>query len=177
MIKRAKKIQRLVENMLQEENITEAPINVKAIAIRRGISVLEDDLGEISGWILKEGNLITIGVNNKHAETRKRFTIAHELGHLFLHSDDPFHVDKVFGVKLRDHKSSEAVDVEEIESNAFAAELLMPTNMIRSSIGDFQQILDYEKEDFIATLAGKYKVSQQAMTIRLINLGFIDSSS
>lgn len=176
MIKRAKKIQRLAENILQEEGITNAPIDVRAIAKRRGIVIMEGDLGDVSGCVLKEGNQIIVGVNENDGDKRKRFTIAHELGHLFLHNEDPIHVDKVFGVKLRDHKSSEAVDIDEIESNAFAAELLMPTQIIRKDISELQGILDYEKDDFIGKLANKYEVSQQAMTIRLINLGYIDSS-
>jgi len=88
-------------------------------------------------------------------------------------------VDKVFAVKLRDHHSSEAVSIEEIEANAFAAELLMPTDMILREIQNVSGILDFEEDDLdnlIKKLASKFKVSQQAMTIRLMNLGVIQNS-
>src|SRR3954470_4270018 len=73
----------------------------------------------------KQGRYI-IGINSSHPETRKRFTIAHEMGHLVLHQLDQVHVDKQFLVKLRDDISSQAIDPHEIEANAFAAALLMP---------------------------------------------------
>ena len=88
-------------------------------------------------------------------------------------------MDKVFAVKLRDHHSSEAVSIEEIEANAFAAELLMPTDMILREIQNVSGILDFEEDDLdnlIKKLASKFKVSQQAMTIRLMNLGVIQNS-
>jgi Zn-dependent peptidase ImmA (M78 family) len=88
-------------------------------------------------------------------------------------------VDKVFAVRLRDHVSSEAVSIEEIEANAFAAELLMPTNMIMSDIQASSSILDYEKDGLgklITQLAAHYNVSEQAMNIRLINMGVIQGN-
>jgi Zn-dependent peptidase ImmA (M78 family) len=128
--------------------------------------------------IFREGSQVIIGVNGAHAETRKRFTVAHELGHYFLHANNPLFVDKVFAVKLRDHTSSEAVNFDEIEANAFAAELLIPTKLLQQ---DFQRIqpgvLDYESwiemDDVIEKLAHTYQVSKQAMTIRLVNLGVL----
>lgn len=117
MIKKAKKIQRLVEQILVQNEISSLPIDVFLIANNKGIDIIPGDLGDISGLLFRDGSRITIGVNQNHSETRKRFTIAHEIGHLILHGDQPLHVDKVFAVKLRSHVSSEAVDLEEIEAN------------------------------------------------------------
>jgi Zn-dependent peptidase ImmA (M78 family) len=96
-----------------------------------------------------------------------------------LHDNNQLFVDKVFAIKLRDHHSSEAVSIEEIEANAFAAELLMPTGMILGEIQSVSEILDSEENDLdnlIKKLANKFKVSQQAMTIRLMNLGVIQNT-
>lgn len=85
-------------------------------------------------------------------------------------------MDKVFAVRLRDHVSSEAVSTEEIEANAFAAELLMPSKMIMTDISALTNFIDYEKDgldNFLKSLASRYEVSEQAMTIRLMNLGVI----
>jgi Zn-dependent peptidase ImmA (M78 family) len=171
MIKRAKKIQRLVEQLLDQYNISSPPIDVLSIAKNKGIDIVQGDLGDVSGVLLREGSRITIWVNQNDIETRKRFTIAHEIGHLILHGDEPLHVDKVFAVKLRNQVSSEAVDLGEIEANAFAAELLMPTDMMRQKIQELPGIIDYEKDAVINQLAKEFKVSHQAMTIRLTNLG------
>lgn len=176
MIKKAKKIQRLVEQILVQNEISSLPIDVFLIANNKGIDIIPGDLGDISGLLFRDGSRITIGVNQNHSETRKRFTIAHEIGHLILHGDQPLHVDKVFAVKLRSHVSSEAVDLEEIEANAFAAELLMPTEMVRQKILGLAEVLDYEKDGAILKMAKEFNVSQQAMTIRLINLGYISEN-
>lgn len=176
MIKRSKKIQRLVEQLLNEHQISSPPIDVFSIAKTKGIDIIQGDLEDVSGILFREGNRIIIGVNQNHIETRKRFTVGHEIGHLILHGDEPLHVDKVFAVNLRNHVSSEAVDLREIEANAFAAELLMPTDMIRQKIQVLPGILDYEKDAVIRKLAKEFKVSPQAMTIRLIRLGYIRES-
>jgi Zn-dependent peptidase ImmA (M78 family) len=178
MTKRNRQIQIIVEKLLEQMQIVEPPINVVEIAKQLNIKIREDELGDISGLIYREGNQVTIGINSGDPSVRQRFTIAHELGHFFLHSENQLFVDKVFAVKLRDHVSSEAIDKEEIEANAFAAEMLMPSKLVRS---DFQlsnsSILDYERgevlDEIIKELATNYKVSKQAMTIRLINLGVI----
>ena len=49
-----------------------------------------------------------------------------ECGHLMLHEGKEVQVDTEFRVNLRSPESSTAADVEEIESNAFAAAVLMP---------------------------------------------------
>jgi Zn-dependent peptidase ImmA (M78 family) len=176
MPRRTKRIQTLVEDLLDQYAISAPPVDVNKIAEEMGIKIKEGDLGEISGLVFTKGTQVIIGVNEKDSPKRKRFTIAHELGHHYLHSQNPLYVDKVFAVRLRDHISSEAVSSEEIEANAFAAELLMPSRMILQDIGAEANIIDYENggiDSITDSLAARYKVSNQAMTIRLMNLGFI----
>lgn len=179
MAKRNKRIQNIVDALLAQFNISSPPIDVRMMAQKLGIQIREDDLGDISGLVYREGEQVIIGVNKSDPPKRRRFTIAHELGHHFLHSQSPLFVDKVFAVKLRDHVSSEAVSIEEIEANTFAAELLMPTNLIMSDIQASSSILDYEKDGLsklIKQLASQYNVSEQAMNIRLINMGVIQGN-
>lgn len=57
---------------------------------------------------------------------RRRFAIAHELGHWFLHEKE----SQVFvctAEQMRDYKGSPV----EVEANLFASELLMPTCLFR----------------------------------------------
>ncbi|UYZ68454.1 ImmA/IrrE family metallo-endopeptidase [Moraxella bovis] len=97
-----------------------------------------------------------ITVNENHHENRQRFTIAHELGHYALN-----HGSKEY-ILYRNGES----DPDEIEANAFAAEILMPTAVIRHLI--------FEKDiTTVQELAQKLWVSEQAMLYRLKNLGLI----
>jgi Zn-dependent peptidase ImmA (M78 family) len=52
----------------------------------------------------------------------------------------------------------------------------MPTLMIERDVRNVMsnQVFDYEDDEFIRELANRYEVSPQAMTFRLINLGFIN---
>ena len=114
-----------------------------------------------------------IGVNARHGENRQNFTIGHEIGHFLLHEGDEVHVDREFRIKLRSGASSAGTDMEERESNLFAAELLMPARFLER---DLEKIdgLDLDNETVVARLAEKYGVSTQAMTFRLANLGYIN---
>lgn len=159
-------------------NINEAPISVEKCARElKAIIRFEPLEGNVSGLIHlnTSGNPI-IGINSFHPETRKRFSIAHELGHLVLHSkfENDLYIDdeKLSYVAFRDEKSSEGTDVKEIEANLFAAELLMPEEFL---VEDFiKAVKEYsDAEDAIGVLAERYQVSIQALTIRLNKLGMI----
>jgi Zn-dependent peptidase ImmA (M78 family) len=149
-------------------SVTNPTVPVERIALLRGAEVRYVSFqGDISGMVALEGGQALIGVNMLHAKPRQRFTIAHELGHLELGhlegaGEHAIRIDRDFKVMLRDKKSSPA----EIEANAFAAELLMPTSMLRNE-RELTLGLDTEDDRLIHLLASRYKVSQQAMTIRL----------
>lgn len=85
-----------------------------------------------------------------------------------LHVGREVRVDTAFRINLRSPESSTAEDVEEIESNAFAAALLMPEPFLRNDTAGF--VLDVEDAALVQKLAKRYNVSAQAMTVRLINL-------
>lgn len=54
----------------------------------------------------------------------------------------------------------------EAEANAFAMELLMPEFLMRQEMAKLKHI-DIEDEKAVETLAKKFRVSRQVMTIRL----------
>lgn len=177
MVRRIRKIRRIVDQLLQRADIgtgNEPRVDVNKIAEMLDIEVRESPLGDVSGLLFREGKQVIIGVNSQHYLTRRRFTIAHEIGHHQLHSHNPLYVDKGFAVRRRDQRSSEAVDIEEIEANAFAAELLMPAWMLEKE-PELQKV-GIDQEQDIQALAERYGVSEQAMTFRLINLKIMSSS-
>lgn len=155
-----------------------------AIAEAHGIIVRKAPLeGSLSGFLITTGKGVTfIGVNEQDGLQRQRFTIAHELGHHFLHDrGEPF-LDTVTGksrVMARDDVSASGTDVREIEANLFAAELLMPQESIERDL-QAHQFIDLFGEEIaesvISELATKYKVSVRAMTVRLERLGFLSDA-
>ncbi len=82
-----------------------------------GIIVVEEDFGthRIDGMSQWAGEHAVVVINSALPTDRKRLTIAHELGHLVLHSR---YVD---------------ADVED-QANQFAAEFLMPAHVIGSQL-------------------------------------------
>jgi Zn-dependent peptidase ImmA (M78 family) len=163
-------VEEKVRELLSSNNVVRPPVPVALIANNAGIFIREAPTGtNISGALIRSGGFVYIAVNNAHHANRQRFTIAHELAHYYLeHIGTDVHVDGDFTIK-RDEKSSTATDDNEILANQFAAQLLMPTQFLVRDVTDLMP-LDQEK---IKRLGRKYQVSEQAMTIRLTNLGFL----
>ena len=163
-------IERLAEKLVLEANIAAPPVPVDRIAIAQGCIIKPSDLMDISGVLVRAPNAKpVIGVNRTQPENRRRFTIAHELGHLLLHHDgQEVTFDKDFRVSLRSDESSLGTNVEEVEANFFAASLLMPASLL--GIDPRAHSIELEQVEDIAELATAYRVSNQAMTLRLARL-------
>lgn len=163
------------------KSLSRVPVNVDRIAKKLGVTVKYEPMDdELSGMIfIREGQPI-IGINSMHSANRKRFTLAHELGHYRLHSSlvsSEVHLDTNFsGGLYRNSESAAGVNRIEIEANAFAAELLMPAHFIEEEIENCEidlltdPFLDSSAEKYIVELAKKYKVSTLAMQTRIVNL-------
>lgn len=136
---------------------------------------LEKDL---SGFLFKDDTSEEsfIFINEGHSINRKRFTIAHELGHYLLHSDkqDEAHIDRGFTINFRSPLSSKAVNPKEIEANAFAAALLMPEELIIEEIQKkIKDGIDLVESIELKEIAKKFEVSEQALCFRLGKLGYL----
>jgi len=148
------------------------PVDVEAIARHLEAQIVEEHLDRtVSGMLYRDDDHVVIGVNATHPERRRRYTIAHELGHLVLHKGRPLVVDHV-RVNFRDAASSTATDYEEIQANAFAAELLMPRDQVIANARPALERAESSSEAAVVRdLADGFDVSEQAMEYRLINLG------
>jgi Zn-dependent peptidase ImmA (M78 family) len=174
-------IKQLVKKLLSDNPpATNSAVNVEQIARKLGIDVIRENASDdVAGFLIKNFNDKTavIGVNTNHGANRQRFTIAHEIGHFFLHNYEGVHFDGRHSgsmMYLRDEKSSKGTDVEEKEANFFAAELLMPEHLLINDLKNIKEISLMEDQDVnLQTLAKKYKVSPQALTFRLANLGYL----
>jgi Zn-dependent peptidase ImmA (M78 family) len=114
--------------------------------------------------IAKRGDVSSILVKDNDALNRKRFTIAHELGHMLLHlkTDGEF-IDKVDFFRT-DEVPLNGNDRQEIEANQFAAALLMDSELIK------QCWCLIHSSDVMSEL---FKVSKESMDIRLNSLGLV----
>ena len=179
MAVRRKQIRESVETLLHKFNITEGPVPVERVVKSLGIEIKLDKVDDdLSGFLVREkkghGRSV-IGANRSHHPHRQRFTIAHELGHFLLHEGETVHLDEyrqAFTINLRDPQSAKGEDNDEREANLFAAEFLMPAKFLTDDLkGKTLDLLG--DSEFLVKLAKKYKVSVQALTFRLANLGYI----
>jgi Zn-dependent peptidase ImmA (M78 family) len=161
-----KKTEEKVKRILKENDMFKVPVDPIALAKKFSIDVKNAvfDDSTMSGMIAKRDRKAMILVNINDSPFRKRFTIAHELGHYFLHLDNGGEfVDNITDLFRGDFEIEEG-DKKEIEANYFAAALLMNEELIR---------LKWPQYKDIDSMANLFKVSREAMSIRLKNLRLI----
>jgi Zn-dependent peptidase ImmA (M78 family) len=118
-----------------------------------GCLLIAEDFGTgrvdgLSQWV---GDYPVILYNSAMPTDRLRLALAHELGHLVLHS-------RAFGT-----------DDVEAEASAFASEFLIPAEVVRSSLRNIKlgRLLDLKRE---------YGVSMQALVEQAYQLGMLSST-
>lgn len=171
------------EGLLVRHGLLMRPIPIEKLAEQIGTAihaeVLED---EVSGMLVTKGTDAHIIVNATHHANRQRFTLAHEIGHFILHhsaaNKDQLFVDRKYSIYERvgaptakHYQGSESTTTvkQEREANAFAAGLLMPKILLEKYIEEKK--LDLTDESDISVLAVAFGVSEQAMSIRVRQLG------
>lgn len=163
-------IEKLAMDILDTNGFNGIVVDPVKLATAYGIEVKNARFAsnDISGMLKKENGKTTIYVNSVEPTMRKRFTIAHELGHYFLnHLEEN---DKLIHRKT-DFFSNNS---KELEANAFAAALLMDQYKVK----DLYNKLDYigvPIEKIITKISNTFKVSRPAVNIRLKELELIDA--
>jgi Zn-dependent peptidase ImmA (M78 family) len=148
------------------------PVNVDRLAKTLDITVKYESLSaDISGALMRKAGVAVIAINKDHSQTRKNFSLAHELGHYWLHQDDEVFLDK--SIMHRDAKSARGDDWKEIQANQFAASLLMPKQALEKAF-DGQLATTQDRDEIVKTLAKQFGVSARAMELRLMNLALIE---
>jgi hypothetical protein len=151
--------------LLDELGINELPIVPVDICNKLQIHYSEDILETIDGMLIldmsRNQNLICIN-SQINEQSRKNFTIAHELGHLCLHSftQKEFYCSSAV---IESFKST--LNAIELSANEFASELLMPFFIYQPLVAKMEVDWDRIKE-----LASLSKTSLQATAIRFIDL-------
>ena len=167
-----KRIDEKAKRLLQQSDALALPVDLNQVIGYLGLSLNEKPLeNEYSGFLAVKEK--TIVVNLHHPPVRRRFTIAHEIGHYQLHrrsEDIPVFIDRAVY-----HRKESVAGVDysmEMQANAYAAGLLMPEALLDEYLED-HPALDLDKPADIKTLAEEFEVSRPAMEFRLINLGFV----
>lgn len=143
---------------LIKTNSFQVPVNLKDVALFFNVKVHYFHLPErIAGVKLpfRDGSYVII-LNSRHSIRKRRYTLAHELGHIEL-GHFPSDVDIITN---EHHKET---DRQDREAEIFAAELLMPETHVRKSV-------NVENKHSLEELCKLYGVSKQAMQIRLDEL-------
>src|SRR4051812_370084 len=94
---RRKLIRETVEKLLLNHNVHEGPVPVSKIARSFSIVIKVNEVDDnLSGFLYRDRktNKAVIGANKSHHPNRRRFTIAHELGHYMLHQGELVHLDE-----------------------------------------------------------------------------------
>lgn len=165
--------ERRAESLVKSLGIPGPSVDVHRVAAELGLRIVEDNLGDdVSGALVMNANGAAVLVQEEHHPNRKRFTIAHEIGHHVLghqfEEGGHVHVDRGNYISLRGRRASEGVDPKEVEANRFAAALLMPSEMVKGAVAGLRVAALHDQH--VEHLASLFEVSQQAMTIRLTNL-------
>ncbi|HET7559727.1 MAG TPA: ImmA/IrrE family metallo-endopeptidase [Limnochordia bacterium] len=136
------------QTILNVLKIRQAPVVPERVAKALGHQLVESTLPEIDGFSLRHRDRHLIFVDRRLSLGRRRFTIAHELGHIIL------------GHLLHVRTSQTTDRMMDKEANCFAAELLMPRHLIAP-----------QASTSIDNLAQTFGLTPELVRMRLVQLG------
>ena len=147
----------------------DAPLDCVLTAVEEGIGVpvILVSLGpRLAGIYSPDGASGVIVVAGKDAATRRRFTLAHELGHHCLGHGSRADTDETL---LNDK------DRREVDANQFAAEFLAPS----AALDGFLERLPEQESvlDLVCRVANFFSVSPMMSRIRLTTCGVITDTA
>jgi len=145
------------------DEITDIPIDLFASGLNA--TVIETDLINCDGKITFGKDKVIIKVDSKISfPARKRFVLAHEIGHLVMHRNYSLPPETFLNLSLiaglENHMKS---GVQEVEANEFAGELLMPEKIFLEAAHGrkFSPAL-------LKSLAERFKASITAVAFRCL---------
>ena len=165
--------------LLRELNVQDLPIQPREIAEQLQIVVWEREMeSQYDGCLMRVGDTWGILLNNLiQSQSRKNFTIAHELGHYYLDGGQPEGQGSATDEKeaefvpqhrcqREDLRGFDSHRLEEQRANQFAVELLMPSPIFRADATDLPEI----GLPAIDALAASYSTSLTSTAIRYTRL-------
>jgi hypothetical protein len=147
------------------------------LAFALGVVVLEGRLDSADARLIRKGDKGLIRVKQDIPEPgRKRFAIAHEVGHWLLHAT----LSQVLSCTSEDMVDRYKSSAPELEANAFAAELLMPQLLFRKRVGTrapspqlLKDLADYFRTTLTATVVRFVEVEEEGCAMVVTENGRI----
>lgn len=131
-------VRQMARKVLADSKIKAPPVDVLQILTAHGIGYeeVEDFPDTVDALFIEDGMKVYAAVNAKQHLHRRRFSVAHELGHYFLHRQG-MPEDTV----TIDHPPADATDIAtkslaEIEADLFAGELLVPLELLKPCLAE-----------------------------------------
>lgn len=152
--------ERRADLLISELQITDpGEIDIEAIAMTRSALVIDGGLTGAEARLTRSPRISFIRVNREIREPgRRRFAIAHELGHLLLQERSEFAL-----CSDKDLVPFYTNSPDELEASAFASALLMPAKMFEPLCRTGAPSLSY-----VAELAQRFQVTLTAAATRYI---------
>lgn len=157
--------ERLAKRLIERTGLV-PPIDVEALTSRYADVIscsFPITVDGVTVGLKQPGRRPRVYINEQLPLTRRRFTLAHELGHILM----PNHVGSIVD-ELDNRESHEEPRYWEMEAeaNRFAAELLMPSAWAKTIIGDTEAIAQC-----ITILAQTAQVSIDAAVLKALKVG------
>jgi len=136
------------------------PIDIATILKKIGLKLYSANFDDQTVAGVYDKNKKEVYVDANDLKTRQLFTIAHELGHYFLHPDKSTDVFYRHTANQFDEKDAS----NEQEANWFAASLVMPKEIV-------ERVWNEEKDEKL--ISARFGVSLSAAHWRLKNLNIL----
>ncbi len=157
------KIEEIADTLRKYWNVSNGPINNLSVLLEQnGIILCNSNINDVKvdacSEVINSTAIFFIRTNDISA-CRLRFDLAHELGHLILHS----------GITKEELENKELLDKIEKEANMFASAFLLPREEFSN------EVLALSLDHFV-NLKARWKVSIAAMIYRCKELGIFNDS-
>ena len=139
--------------------------NIKVVWVKAPFNIF--DKNSFIGAVKSHKNQIYI-IMNENSQLSKTHTLAHLLGHFFMHKN-MVETNNIPAETLETFQRSAYILPLEREANEFAYELLMPENIVRERWDKFIKICE-NKETALKALAESFDKSPLVMSYRLSEL-------
>jgi len=140
------------------------PVDVFRIARGKAVRVSNDLIGGAceEGLLIPEGDGYLVRLRKNSTESRRRFSLAHELGHTLFYKDSGAGLRHQVGVLNTVERSA-----EERICNLYASALLMPAEHLKARLKDLPFGQPSRLLDALEGTAREFRVSVQALFRRL----------
>lgn len=151
-------VRTVARKLLDKHGIKQPPVDLQKLVEDEGLEYDEVDYfpDEVDAMIIPIEGRIVAAVNVNQAPNRRKFSLAHELGHHFLHQDRSVLEERITIDSGHERTCGKSKDVYEVEADMFASELLIPLAFLKSI---------YKKGMSIPEVAEIFMVSEAAASV------------